>query len=85
MSGTRALTCEEALQFLASYLDGELGETGDRDVAEHLARCRSCYSRADFERRLKERLAALGQSTVPTAFAERMRHLVNTFPTPPQS
>lgn len=80
MSGARVLTCEEALRFLATYLDGELGPGADREVEDHLARCRSCYSRADFERRLKERLAALGQSAVRPEFAARMQQLVSAFP-----
>ena len=80
MSGTRVLTCEEALQFLATYLDGELGSGADRELEDHLARCRSCFSRADFERRLKDRLAALGQSDVRREFAERMQRLMRAFP-----
>jgi anti-sigma factor (TIGR02949 family) len=80
MSGTRVLTCEEALHFLATYLDGELGPETDRELEAHLARCRSCYSRADFERRLKDRLAGLGQSDVRREFAERMRRLMDAFP-----
>ena len=80
MSGTRALTCEEALQFLATYLDGELGSGADLELEAHLARCRSCFTRADFERRLKERLAALGQSDVRREFAERMQRLMSAFP-----
>ena len=80
MSGIRVLTCEEALRFLAAHLDGELGPGTDRQVEEHLARCRACFSRADFERRLKERLAALGQATVRPEFAERMHRLMRAFP-----
>lgn len=80
MSGTRGLSCEEALQFLAAYLDGELGSGADRELEEHLARCRSCYSRADFERRLKERLAGIGQSEVRREFVERMQRLTSAFP-----
>lgn len=80
MSGTRSLTCEQALQFLAIYLDGELGAGADRELEAHLARCRSCFSRAEFERRLKERLATLGQSEVRREFAERMQRLMSDFP-----
>lgn len=80
MSGIRALTCEEALRFLAAYLDGEFEPGADRDgIEQHLARCRACYSRADFERRLKERLAALGQVAVRPEFAQRMQQLMSTF------
>jgi anti-sigma factor RsiW len=80
MSVERELTCEEALSFLAAYLDGELVGAADREVESHLTRCRSCYSRADFERRLKARLALLGRSAVRPEFAERIQQLMSTFP-----
>lgn len=83
MSDDRILTCEEALRFLAAYLDGELEEGADHDVETHLARCKSCYSRAEFERRLKERVGSLGRPDVPAEFAARIRGLLQRFPTAP--
>jgi len=85
MSGQRDLTCEEALGFLAAYLDDELEGATERDVESHLARCRSCYSRADFEQRLRGQLASLGQSTVRPEFAERIQQILSTFPPAPQT
>jgi anti-sigma factor (TIGR02949 family) len=83
MTDERVLNCEEALRYLAAYLDGELEATTDGDVESHLARCRSCYSRADFERRMKEQVAALARSEVRPEFAERIRQLVNRFTSSP--
>ena len=77
----RELSCEEALRFLAAYIDGELDSAADGDVGRHLERCQSCYSRADFERRLKDRLARLGEAKVPPEFAARVQRLIDTFPT----
>ena len=77
MTDARVLTCDEALRFLAEYLDGELEHATDRDVESHLARCRSCYSRADFEKRLKLQVAALGRSEVSPELAERIRRLTD--------
>jgi len=79
MKDERVLNCEEALRHLAAYLDGELEDAPDRDVESHLARCRSCYSRADFERRMKQQVATLGRSEVRPEFAERIRRLVHRF------
>ncbi len=81
MTDARILTCDEALRFLAEYLDGELEHATDRDVESHLARCRSCYSRVDFEKRLKLQVAALGRSEVSPEFAERIRRLMSRFTT----
>lgn len=77
MTDARILTCDEALRFLAEYLDGELEQATDRDVESHLARCRSCYSRVDFEKRLKLQVAALGRSEVSPEFVERIRRLMD--------
>ncbi len=83
MSEERVLTCEEALRFLAAYLDRQLEQAEDRDVESHLARCRSCYSRVEFERRLKQQVAALGRSDVRPEFVERIRQLMSRFVAPP--
>ena len=85
MSEARALTCEEALTFLAAYLDGELREEGDGasagELEQHLARCRSCFSRVEFEKRMKQRLGTLGRSDVRPEFADRVRGLLDRFGT----
>jgi len=88
MTDERVLTCEEALRFLAEYLDGQLEQAEDRDVEGHLARCRSCYSRAEFEKQLKQQVAALGSSDVRPEFVERIREMMSRFiasPTAPGS
>jgi len=72
----RTLTCDEALRLLAAYLDGELAETEQFDVTRHLDACRSCLSRAEFERQLKTRLAALRRQDVSATFEERIRDLI---------
>ena len=83
MTDERVLTCEEALRFMAAYLDGQLEDVEDREVESHLGRCRSCYSWADFERRLKQQVAALGRSEVRPEFVERIRQLMGRFVAPP--
>ena len=79
MANERVLTCEEALRFLAAYLDGELDGATPGEIEAHLIRCRSCYSRAEFERRMKAQLATLGRSDVRPEFTDRIRRLLNQF------
>lgn len=85
MKDERVLTCEEALRFLAAYLDGQLEDVAEREVESHLTRCRSCYSRADFERRLKQQVAELGRSDVRPEFVDRIRQMMSRFITAPES
>lgn len=78
-SGT--LGCEEALRRLAAYLDDELDTGAAAEVERHLERCRSCFSRAEFERRLKDRIREdLGVTAVPDVFEERIRSLLGSLP-----
>ena len=79
MSEAKIITCEEALRLLAEYLDGELGGAHRHDVEKHLARCRSCFSRAEFETRLKAQLSQLKQLPVQPKFEERIRALISRF------
>lgn len=79
MSDTETLSCEEAIRRLASYLDGELESGSAVELEEHLDRCRSCYSRHEFEDGLKERVAGLGEESPRPEFQERIRGLVSRF------
>lgn len=71
--------CEEALRLLATYLDRELNPLEEMEMERHLELCRSCYSRVEFERALKARLAELGHLTPDPAFADRIRQMVQRF------
>ena len=79
MSDTETLSCEEAIRLLASYLDGELERGSTAELEEHLERCRSCYSRHEFEKGLKERIAELGAESPRPEFEDRIRGLVSRF------
>ena len=41
-SSSMDLTCDRAMLYIASYLDGVLGPARRRDLGEHLAVCRRC-------------------------------------------
>lgn len=77
MTGSRPLDCEEVLRVMFAYLDGELPASHQERVDAHLERCRSCLSRADFERRLRARLAELADDAVSPAFEDRIRGLID--------
>lgn len=74
---TKPLDCEEALRALVDFLDGELPPDAQQDVHRHLETCHSCYSRAEFERRLAEQLASLGRHALEPEFALRIRTLLD--------
>lgn len=75
--------CEDALRVLAEHLDHELDERLDRQMLEHLDSCRSCYSRSEFDRRLKAQIRELGHVTVPATVVDRVHELLREFALPP--
>ena len=75
----RMIDCEEALRRLAEYVDAELLGESSREMEQHLERCRSCFSRVEFEKRLKACMAELRRESVSPDFERRIRSLVDTF------
>lgn len=83
MSHSETINCEEALRLLAVYLDGELHGAEHSSVEQHLKTCRSCYSRGEFERRLKAELSELSRDDVRPAFEQHIRQLITQFTASP--
>jgi anti-sigma factor (TIGR02949 family) len=81
MSDPRPIGCDEALRVLAAFLDNELHFDTREGLERHLEMCRSCFSRAEFERRLKGEINRLGREDVTPAFEDRVRHLLGSFTT----
>lgn len=79
MSDPQVINCDEALRLLAAFLDHELHVEERGSVERHLATCRSCFSRAEFERRLKSEVGRTGREDIPAAFDQRVRRLLASF------
>jgi len=73
--------CLEAMDHLYAYLNGELGDDPDKFavVEHHLGHCRSCFSRAQVERILNDRLRKSGKAKTPAALRKRLRDLMGDF------
>jgi anti-sigma factor (TIGR02949 family) len=73
------MSCEQALLRLFDFLDHEL-EAGEREaIQHHLSTCRSCFSRSDFERRLKSKLGELRRERPLADAGERLKRLLESF------
>lgn len=79
MAKTEITSCAEALRLLAAHLDHELDEHEHSEVERHLATCRSCFSRAEFEQRLKEGVRQLGREPVRPELSNRITSLIREF------
>jgi anti-sigma factor (TIGR02949 family) len=81
MSDLKPINCDEALRLLAAFLDHELRFDEGEGIEYHLQTCRSCFSRAEFERRLKGEITRLAREEIPPGFEERVRRLLGSFST----
>jgi mycothiol system anti-sigma-R factor len=64
--------CQEALDTLYHFLDGELTYTRRQEIQAHLNRCSSCLEAFDFEAELKIVVAERCKDSVPDALRARI-------------
>lgn len=79
MTKGNSINCDEALSRLFEYLDRELDAQRHEEMERHLHACRACFSRVEFEKRLKGKLAGLGRETPPETFRQRIRKLIENY------
>ena len=73
------IDCEQALRQIADFIDRELGESDRAAMQRHLHTCKSCFSRMEFERRLKEKVGALRDEEVRSQLGKRVKGLLKSF------
>lgn len=76
---TEDLRCEEVIEKLLDYLDRELDAETEQALAHHMETCRACYSRAEFERRLRARIMETGRARAPDSLRRRVRAMVQRY------
>ena len=70
--------CLEAFDHLYAYLNGELkDEAMLTKIEHHLGHCKSCYSRAQMERELNDRLRKSGKDKAPESLKKRLHELID--------
>lgn len=78
MNDAKPIDCEQALAQVFEYIDHELDAYEREAMQRHLHACKSCFSRAEFERRLKQKLAGLRERPAPDAQA-RLAKLIKAL------
>jgi anti-sigma factor (TIGR02949 family) len=74
-----SLSCEQVLEHLFAYLDNALDAPTSAEIERHLEACRGCFSRAEFERRLRQRVAETGTVSAPDTLRARIKALTDWF------
>lgn len=78
-TGTRAIDCADVMRQLFEYLDGEIDAVSQDEIAHHLDGCRSCFSRVEFEKALKERVRQSTRGAAPASLRARVDVLIQGF------
>ncbi|MEM7290787.1 MAG: zf-HC2 domain-containing protein [Pseudomonadota bacterium] len=76
---TRKISCEEVMSKLYAYLDNEVDRMEEADITAHIHECRECYSRAEFEKALRRKVAASVEVEVPEETRGRLEALIKRF------
>lgn len=79
MNDTSDISCGDALKRLFDYLDRELDDHAHGEMERHLHRCRACFSRLEFEKRLKARLRETARDDTPAQLQERIQQLLRKY------
>jgi anti-sigma factor (TIGR02949 family) len=79
MTEGERIRCEEVIAHLLTYLDGEIDDTKRVQIDRHLEECRGCYSRAEFEKALRDKLRQAGDANPSPALQERIKALMEQF------
>ncbi|HET9042008.1 MAG TPA: zf-HC2 domain-containing protein [Burkholderiales bacterium] len=73
------IDCELALRQILDYVDHELGDHDHSLMEQHLRTCKSCFSRMEFEQRLKRKVGELREDEVTSPLSERIKGLLKSF------
>ncbi|MBI4275111.1 MAG: zf-HC2 domain-containing protein [Rhizobiales bacterium] len=79
MTNRDRIHCEEVIAHLLAYLDGEIDAEKRRQIDHHLEECRACFSRAEFEKALRQKVKQLGHEKSPHSLQKRLKGLIDRF------
>ncbi len=72
--------CLEAIEVFYSYFDGEISDPKlIADFEHHLGHCRSCFSRAEVEKLVTERMRKSANNQAPQELRSRIRRFMDKY------
>jgi mycothiol system anti-sigma-R factor len=71
------VNCDETIELLYSYLDGELTEERRVEIARHLDMCGPCVDVFGFEAELRKVIADRCKDHVPDTLLDRIAQAIN--------
>ncbi len=75
----KIIQCEEAIRKMLEYIDEELHQHDHASMEKHLESCRECYSRMEFEQRLKSMVKDSGSEPAPPGLNKRINKIIKDY------
>ena len=72
------ITCEEVVELVTDYLEGELDPPTQDELEAHLSLCPGCYV---YLQQIRDTIARLGHVSVDTLSEQALAHLMSAFRT----
>jgi anti-sigma factor (TIGR02949 family) len=79
MKKVNPIDCEQALMHIFELIDHELKGEEREAMQHHIDTCKSCFSRVEFERRLKDKLKALRDADATAEARQRIEKLLKAL------
>ena len=76
---TREIDCDEVMRQLFDYLDDEVEIAAGDEIHHHIEECRSCFTRVEFEKQIKDRVRSAGKDSAPESLRNRITDLMKDF------
>ncbi len=73
----RKITCREAEKSFNDLIDGYLSGKDKNELEHHLAHCRKCFGRVEFEKKLKEKIKNSAASIPSKTIQKKIINLLN--------
>ena len=78
----RLMKCHEAIRNLWVYLDGELSESEQEKVDEHLEHCLRCCGEVAFAKEIRGVLATRSRPALPGEVQQRLEGFIDSLGEP---
>jgi len=72
------IDCEEAIKRLMDYIDDYLKTNRKTELEKHLASCRSCMDRYEFQKKIKTKISSLDNRSDST-ISNKLRGLLDSL------
>lgn len=75
----KKLECEQAIKLILEFLDNELEKVDHSAMENHLHTCRSCYSRMEFEKKLKHMVKDSKKEIASDSLKQRIKKITGNY------